>query len=383
VIKSKILFVDDDVNILAAFERHLHRKYDLVTSDSAAKALEILQTQGPFAAVISDYRMPDMNGIQFLSQVHRSAPNTVRIMLTGQADMQAAIDGINEGHLFRFLVKPCLTETIIQTVNDAVRQYLLLTAERELLEKTLSGSIKILTEVLSVVRPNAFSRSLRIATFGRRIAEAMKLPDVWEVEVAARISHAGFVTIPQDTIDKYWAGQKLNAEEQKMIDEYPAQGQKLIGHIPRMEKIADGIAYQCKNFDGSGLPENSIKGEEIPILGRILKVALAFDQEINSGLSEAEAIENLLKKQSWFDPDILAALHVTLEVSDRGPIEKVISVKDLKPGAVLADDIKTTSGQLLVIKGSELCEVNISLLHNIELRGNLAKPLRIFRSQEG
>jgi PAS domain S-box-containing protein len=142
---KKVLLVDDDQLILDGYRRVLRSDFDLVTCSSGAQGVVAITEQGPFAVVVSDYRMPEINGIQFLTKVRQIAPDTVRVMLTGQADMQVAIDAINNGALYRFLTKPCSTEVLSQTLYDGVEQFQLTAAERNRWDQT----IRTLTSILS------------------------------------------------------------------------------------------------------------------------------------------------------------------------------------------------------------------------------------------
>ena len=136
---EKTLFVDDDPNILAAFNRYLRNEFTFETASSGQDGLNILEEKGPFAVVVADMRMPNMDGVVFLKKVKENYPNTVRIMLTGNADMQTAVNAVNEGNIFRFLTKPASKEIIINAVTAALEQYRLIMAEKELLEKTFHG----------------------------------------------------------------------------------------------------------------------------------------------------------------------------------------------------------------------------------------------------
>lgn len=118
----------------------------------------MIESRGPFAVVVSDMRMPRVDGAQFLARVEEASPDSVRIMLTGNADQEAAVRAINEGHIFRFLNKPCRPQLLVGTIAMGIRQYRLQTAERELLEKTFSGGIRLLSDVLAIASPDAFGR---------------------------------------------------------------------------------------------------------------------------------------------------------------------------------------------------------------------------------
>ena len=120
---NRVLFVDDDPKILAAFQRQLRKKVVIETVESGAEGLEVLRRDGPFSLVVTDYCMPSMNGIEFLGRAREIAPETVRIMLTGSADLGAAIQAVNQGNIFRFLTKPCSPENLLEAVQAGIHEY--------------------------------------------------------------------------------------------------------------------------------------------------------------------------------------------------------------------------------------------------------------------
>src|SRR5690349_20120797 len=159
--KPALLCVDDEPLVLEGLTLHLRRAFTVTTATSGAAGLEILKDKGPFAVVMSDMRMPGMNGAEFLSKVREQWPDTVRVLLTGQSDLQSAVAAVNDGQIFRFLTKPCPPELLLGALGAASRQHDLLIGERVLLEQTLHGSIKMLTDVLSLANPVAFGRANR------------------------------------------------------------------------------------------------------------------------------------------------------------------------------------------------------------------------------
>ncbi|WP_457577163.1 response regulator, partial [Desulfomarina sp.] len=116
-----ILFVDDEVNVLQSMKRQLRKRFTVLTSESRADALALLKKQGPVAVIVSDMRMPGMDGIQLLSQVKALYPDTVRIMLTGNADQETAVEAVNTGQIFRFLTKPCSMSVLVSSLALALR----------------------------------------------------------------------------------------------------------------------------------------------------------------------------------------------------------------------------------------------------------------------
>ncbi|MDR4505222.1 MAG: response regulator [Candidatus Scalindua sp.] len=374
---EKILFVDDDISILSACKRLLSSEYDVMTADSGKQGIIALKENGPVAVVFSDFRMPEMNGIQFLSTSRQISPDTVRILLTGQADMQATIDAVNEGNIFLFLTKPCENPKLMKALNLAIRQYQLVMAERELLERTLKGSIKLLSDILSMVSPIAFSCSTRISNMAKRLAVNLNIQNIWEVEVAAMLSQIGCVTIPGETLEKRNRAVSLTESEKTMFIEIPNIGKKLLSNIPRLERIADAVAYQEKQYDGGGIPKDNRKGTDIPLISRILKVVLDFDVMITKGMTKQKALSEMRAQSQWYDPDVYAALENEIISLKEGFVQRTIMLKDVQPGMVLADDIKTGKGVLLLQKGHEITDIMITRLLNIKHYDSIVEPIKI------
>lgn len=387
--KEKILLVDDDPNILAGFKRNLRHHFEIATAESGAEGLGMLKEQGPFAVVVSDLRMPQMDGIQFLSLARQVAPDTVRVMLTGYADLQVAMDAINEGNIFRFLTKPCSTEDFLRVLNAAVEQYRLVTAERELLEKTLWGSIKMLIEILSLLNPVAVNQASRRRNIARRIGIRLKVAKLWELELAAMLAQVGYVTIPQKILEKKARGEALTEEEEKVFLTYPQVGQKLLANIPRLENIAAGIAYQLKQYDGGGFPADNRKAGAIPFIGRVLKVVHDYDALLQMGKTPAEAVAVMQERRHWYDPEVLGALEAEVLSAEEGFIVRALGLNELLPGMVLADDIRDGRGVILVPKGYEVTEVLKARLLNFARFSVIAEPVKVLEpvkakgSQEG
>lgn len=138
----RILFVDDEPNVLQALERQLRKQFEVLTAEGPVLGLEALKKEGPFAVIVSDLRMPVMDGIRFLAMAKEALPDSVRIILSGQGDFAAAIDAVNEGSIFRFLTKPCPTDHLIKALAAGLEQYRLVHAERELLEELSAEALR-------------------------------------------------------------------------------------------------------------------------------------------------------------------------------------------------------------------------------------------------
>jgi response regulator RpfG family c-di-GMP phosphodiesterase len=320
--------------------------------------------------------MPGMNGIQFLSRVREMAPDTVRMMLTGFAEVQTAIDAVNEGNIFRFLTKPCPPEILGKALDAGIEQYRLITAERELLEQTLRGSIKVLTQILSLLNPEAFGRASRISRYAREIGMVMKIREIWQLETAAMLSQIGFILLPEGALKKIYHGQQLSPEETQLLDMHPFITSDLLKNIPRLETIARIIAYQEKHFDGSGIPVDEVRREEIPLGARVLKVALDFDTLLTAGDSKSKAIPQLKERKGWYDPAVLTALEAVIWIEGKFQV-KVVPVRDLQDFMILDDDVFTAGGTLLIAKGQEVNQLIRKRLHNFAETEGIKEPLQV------
>jgi len=305
---EKILFVDDEPNTLATFKRNLRKQFQIETATSGELGLEAIDSQGPFAVIVSDLRMPGMDGIQLLTEARERAPDSVLMMFTGYADVQTAFEAINEGIFFRFLIKPCPLETLVKALEAGIAQYQLLTAKRELPEKTVRGSVEVLTEILGLVSPAAFSRATRIKHYVRDIAVQLQLPNLWQLELAAMLSQIGCVTLPSDLLDKVDAGESLTDDEQKLFSSHPSVGSNLVANIPRLEPIAHMIERQQEPFKTPILLPESSPEYLIALGAQILKVALDLNQLVAGGLSPRAALAELRRRPDEYNPEMVAAL---------------------------------------------------------------------------
>jgi len=377
----KVLFVDDDVNLLESFRRQLRKKAELVTAEGAKPGIEAAARQGPFAVVISDYNMPGMNGVDMLRVIRHGCPDTVRVLLTGHADLEIAVQAVNEGNIFRLLTKPCPPETIEKVLDDAFHHYDLITAERELLEKTLTGSVAVLCDLISLVKPEVFGRVSRILPFLRGLSTLLADPRPWETETAAMLSVVGFITLPDSLIRKVEQGKPLTDAEETQFLGHPAFGARLVAKIPRMERVAAIVAYQEKYFEGGGAPRDTVKGEQIPLGARILKAVVDFDILLANAMPKGEAIAKLERRKGVYDPAVVRALAEVISQHSRYALHKV-HLHGLAPGMIMAEDlygVRGTENILLVAKGRELNATVIEFLLDNSRSIKINQPVAIIQ----
>jgi signal transduction histidine kinase len=190
---AKILFVDDDQTVLDALRRGLCRRYDMATAAGPAAGLAALQENGPFAVVVSDLRMPGMDGVSFLKAAKERCPATVPLMLTGHGDLTAAMAAVNEGHIFRFLTKPCPMPTLCLALDAALEQYRLAAAEKELVRVTLENA-RLKEDVERIMRHDLKSPLTTIISLPQVLRMAENLDDD-QREMLSLIEDAGYMVL--------------------------------------------------------------------------------------------------------------------------------------------------------------------------------------------
>ncbi|MBZ5592152.1 MAG: response regulator [Acidobacteriia bacterium] len=371
---EKILCVDDDLNILLALQRQLRKQFHVEGAMGAEKALAAIERDGPFAVIVSDLQMPGMNGLELLGKAREFSPDTVRVMLTGQADLHTAIAAVNQNSIYRFLTKPCSAEELAATLEAALEQYRLVTAERNLLENTLRASVKVLTEVLSLVHPAAFSRASRIHRYVRHMAAELKLGNAWQFEVAALLSQIGCITMDPCTLDRVYTGEELSAEEKKMFAAHPAAGRDLLLHIPRLEAVAHMIAGQ--NLAQPPSPPRAQLQEVVSTGVHLLCAAIDFDRLITRDRSKEEALAHMRQREYDYDPACLRAL-ATFVPHEAGMELRVLKSAELRRFMIVDQDVRSKNGLLLLAKGQEVTPSVLDRLKAFAAKVGIVEPIRV------
>jgi response regulator RpfG family c-di-GMP phosphodiesterase len=373
---ERILFVDDEPNVLDGIRRTLRKHSELHTAAGGAEGLRLLSEAGPFALVVSDMRMPLMNGVQFLAKVRELAPDTVRMILSGQSDLQATIAAVNDGHIYRFLNKPCPLEQLLSAVEDGLKQYRLLTAEKVLLEQTLNGSVQMLIEILGMVRPAASTRAARLQRYAIALAAALALPPRWQWGLAALVSQIGCAALPDELLSKVAADQSLSDEERRLYESHPEVAGKLLASIPRLEDVASIVTAQFGAPDWEGLPED-LQQWDVRAAGRLLlRAAIEFDRLTTRGMSREAAVASLRGSKLALPHSLLKALS-GLAMSGQDRVIRQIRLKDLGVGMILDEDLVSPKGIRLVPMGQEVTRALIVRLTSIAHGVGVAEPFRV------
>ena len=352
---NKVLLVDDEVNILNSYRRTLRNHFAFDVANSGAQALQMLSKDPNYAVIVSDMQMPNMNGIELLKKTKEISPNTVRMMLTGNADQKTAIDAVNIGDIFRFINKPCPPATLAQNITAGIKQYNLIISEKVLLNQTLKGVINVLNEVLTVVNPNIYSHITKLKKYMMNLAKALKLPKTWWFEPMIQLSQLGYIMFPGHDAVSANSQNKMQLNDRKLIEKHPLLSSDLICRIPRLKNIAHIILYQEKCFNGDGVPFDNVKGEEIPYAARMLKIVLDYMRYKNEGVSNEQAFMKLETHKEFYDPKILAIFESTLDIQDRSS-QELVKLTELTDNMVIQESLQTRAGLLVAAKGQEVTE---------------------------
>ena len=362
---DKVLLVEAAANPLNPLGDQIAKHFDLTCAIGADEAVKAVRQSGPFAVVLTDHKLPRRDGPTLLDLIRTAYPHTVGLLMAGHNDLDLAVNAVMDGRAFRCVTKPLAPAALIRNIEAGLAQHKLLTAEQSFIEETMHGSVQALTEVLSLANPAAFGRSLRIQGLVRRLSGAMLIPQFFEVDMAAMLSHIGCVSLPQAVLEKIRAGKELSSGERRLFESHPTIGAGLLAHIPRMELVAEIIRRQHARFD-----------ENPPFGARVLRVVLDYDLLVNRGLPAAAIFVQMNGVKGVYDPKVLNAFETTIPV-DQGYVRRRVTMRDLKTNMILEEDIVSVDGMLLLAKDAELNETNIYRLIESKNSFDIVEPVSV------
>jgi response regulator RpfG family c-di-GMP phosphodiesterase len=365
--KPLVLCVDDEPHILAGLRLQLRRVCQVVVAENGPAALVHLEGPRSFAAVISDMRMPGMLGSEFLTRALEICPDTTRMLLTGQADLKSTVIAVNDGQIFRFLTKPCSPAALQEATRAAIRQHELVTAEKVLLRETLTGSVRALSDVLSLTNPVAFGRALRIRRLCEALAVSLGPEQRWVVEVAAVFGQLGAITLPTSVVRKAEQGYRLSSEESEMVARAPGMVRTIVGSIPRL----DGVQRLIDEAAGDAT--------EVSLEAQVIRLATEFDLMETRGTPAIQALGRI-RTAARHDAKLIGALCLTVSRRSRESSVVRVPVHSLAVGMTLSSDLLTMSERLLMTRGTELTAT--SLVRVLNYRDKLPPTVEIFNRND-
>jgi len=365
----RVLFVDDEPNIHEAIQRNLGRFFEISRALDGASALEILaHASAPFAVIVSDMRMPGMDGATFLARARELSTSSTRLLLTGDADLKSAIRAVNDGHVFRFLCKPCPTDVLRAALEAGADQHALVIAERDIMERTLSAVVKTLSEVLSLADPELFNRAMVVKAYVSHAVRKLCLEGGWQIEVAASLYTLGLIALPRELAHRTASSSPLTLEERKQLASHPETAKRIIEAIPRLEEVAQIVQQQASE---------ELQGPEWVRSGvRLLRLAIRLETRVARGATLAEALEAMNTNATEEERVYLAALSTLCADSEQMQI-KSLRVRELGVGMILEADVKTRDGALVLPKGRELSAILLERLLQFSSSRGLGEPVSV------
>ena len=412
-----ILFVDDEANILSSLKRLFRPQgYRIFTAESGAQGLEIMAHE-TVDLVISDMRMPEMNGAQFLEKVREKWPETVRILLTGYAEIGATIEAINKGRIYRYISKPWEDNDITLIVKHALQQKILerekqrleeltrrqneelknlnasleervkarteevrqtmgfLEVAHDKLKKSFITSVRVFSNLIEMRNPSKSGHSRRVADLARTIAQnmGMSAAEVQDVFIAALLLDIGKIGLPDRLLDKPFSG--LTADERAEVVKCPIKSEMALMALDQLHGAAKLIRNHRERFDGTGYPDR-LSGLSIPLGARILALAGDYD----TALMGAAFVKSMKPEEAGlliqdgkgkrYDPAVVEVFMSELDkarsASSDAATELALRLDRIRPGMTLSRDLMSRTGEMLLSKEYVLNEQLIEQIRGIE-----------------
>ena len=414
----KILLVDDEANILKSLKRVFRKQdYTIYTTTSPTEGMNIIH-QESISLVLSDQRMPEMNGSEFLAQVKNESPDTMRILLTGYSDMEAATQAVNDGGIYKFLSKPWEDELLKLTVGRALEKYdlkeenkklteltkqqneslnqinqslekkvqertLEIAEKNKLLEQRIFETIKIFSRILNLRNPLMSNHGKRVEAAVRYMAEQLDLRenDKEQISIAALLHDVGMIGMPDNIVNTNFT--RLSETKQEQFKQHTIIGENCVKLISGFETVAGMIRSHHEHIDGTGYPDKLL-GEAIPLGSRIIAIADAYDEMVNAGNIKPQAALETIKQQAGtlYDPNLIPLFRDYLEssgVQKQDEIEKVTRLDNLEPGMVLSRELLTVNQTLLAPEKTTITESLIQKLKNFQNTNPIVDDIYIYR----
>jgi len=351
----RVLCVDDEERVVQGLAPHLRKEYEVRTALSGAEGLKILREMGGAAVVISDMRMPEMDGATFLHHVMQFYPDATRMLLTGEPGRDAAIAAVNKAQVFRFLAKPCPPAELKSAVEAGVLQHRTVTTERTVLKETLVGCIKTLVDVLAITNPVAFGRASRIKRLCVDFARSLGRDDFWQLEAAAMLSQIGYLSLPGELVEKLYYGEPLTTEERILTGGAPEVARRLLENIPRLEPVTEILM----SLNASDAQLQQLGDGLIGVGSRILALVTDYYALCSQGQTAAAAIKRLRIRGTRYGTELVEQLAEYLgpEEQPQQSRARKIALRSVQVGMIIVQDVRTEMGTLLVPSGFEVTPI--------------------------
>ena len=392
----KILFIDDEPELLNAFVSLMRKENVKVKTLHDSKEIEaVLNSDGPFAVVLSDQRMPEYDGVQVLEIVKQKFPETVRVLVTGYADYKDTIRAINVSGITSYISKPWDDNNLKQQINGWISQYNLKSHNEylldlldkenkklnEVLDGTVAQSVRILGDIANNISPQVAALSQNVKTVGSAFLQAfpnLTIQEKWEIRRAFDLFNVGLALLPaeiQHMIQKHGFS-VLDRSTLSRNHHLTAAG--LLKDIPRFENVARIIELQARDFNGSGEPlDDKTKGTDIPFGARFLHILINLVKQNSAGTHGSDLLHQMEFSPEKYDIKLIRQILGKYSERNLSPEEKRLYISDLQPGMILVEDVRSKSGQLFLKSGHILTDTFVNILRQWHKRDTVNEPIKI------
>jgi CheY-like chemotaxis protein len=367
--RLRVLCVDDEPAVLEGLRRTLRRDFDVATALSGSAGLRLIEDETSFAVIVSDMRMPMMDGATFLRAAKQRAPLTVRLLLTGEANLNSAVAAVNEGGVYRFMLKPVRPPDLLEFTQQAAALHQRDVAHHGLVDVTLDGAVKALYEMLTLAAPQRAALGKRIARDVAELAAAVQVPSNDDLVLAGRLSMLGWATLSPEFVQRVHHRAVLSDKERKLVKSMPSLAAQLVARLPRLEATRDLIQALDGQKPTSAISEGA----------NVLRVAHEFACHDATGRPAKEAVALMRGRPHVYDQaivDVVAQKHGAGEAEAVETDVFEIDFERLEIGMVLAADLRTTSGMLLVKKGNAVTGAVYGRLDQMA-SGKIQEPIMV------
>ena len=356
---NKILCVDDEESILRGFQLNLRKDFELHLASNGVEGLEVFDQEGGFALVLSDMRMPQMDGATMLSEIKKRDPEVVTVLLTGHTDFESAMTAVNEGSIFRMLSKPCPPEMLIRVLGDGLAQHDLIKSKRILLDQTLRGAVDALAQSLSTAKPLFFGRAQRVRRIANELSDMLKLEDAWRVDIASIFSQLAYISLPESVTEDVYYKRDLTSGVKEMVRKFPEETEKIIEKIPGLEDVVEilgklNVQHRFEEDDDTGLRKAA----------SILRVALDFDYYEEQGHDRSLIVQTLKSRKDDYDPEVTECLSQLLVVAEQKYRLEETTIRKLEVGMRLAQELRLSDGLLVASSGADVDRQLLKVIRN-------------------
>jgi response regulator RpfG family c-di-GMP phosphodiesterase len=369
--RGKVVLVDDSPANLLLLEDILEtQQYQVQSFGRGAPALAAMQRQPPDLVVL-DVNMPEMNGYELCEHL-KANPRLADIPVIFISALHETVDivkGFRSGGA-DYISKPFQIEEVQARIETQMMLRRMQQAERDLLERTLSGAVAALLELVQATSPALVARSNSLRDIVVTVAKGMQLKDFWRYELAAMLALVGCMAVPEELFEKAWGGQALTPDETAIFRGHPEVGARLLSNIPRLEEVVQIIRWQQDYDAGRSLPRTVGLGVQL------LQLALELDQRMYRNTDVRSAIQ-LVREAGHFNATMLDALSHYYPVEAPFDLRQV-STQEVSAGMILDEDIVSTSTNVLIFKaGTVFTDLWVERLGNFARNHGVQKRIRV------